>query len=101
MLATPGSIQADEPNPAPTPVDTVVTPVVVTVVPVHQVVTPITGMAEAETTGVEQSPPGDSGSSSPFGGVRGGLIGAGIAVGMALAATVAIRGAKRALTRGR
>lgn len=94
MMSAPTTIQADEPETAPTPVATVVTPVVVTVVPVEQVVTPLTGMAEAETTAVEQGAADEGSSSSVFSGVRGGFIGAGIAIGLVMVATVIVRGAR-------
>ena len=99
-LPAPTTTQANETETAPTPVATVVTPVVVTGVPVEQVVTPLTGMAEAETAAVEQGAADEGSSSSVFTGVRGGFIGAGIAIGLVMVATVIVRGA-RALVKQR
>ncbi len=77
---------------SPTPVATVVTPTVATVEPVEQVVTPITGMAEATTESAQLIGSDDGGSGNLFAGVRGGLIGAGIALGVVVVATVVVRG---------
>ena len=94
MLATPGTIQADQPETAPSPIATVVTPVVATVIPVEDVVTPMTGMAEATTRSAEQTGSGAGRSDNPLAGVRGGFIGAAIALGLVVLATVAVRGAR-------
>lgn len=99
VLTTPGGAQADEPETVPTPAATVVSPVVATVVPVENVVTPITGMAEARIGSAQQAGEAAGGSDNLFTGVRGGLIGAGIAVGAVLVVTAAIRGARAALRR--
>lgn len=96
--AAQGNPGADEP---PMPVPTVVTPVVKGVNPVEKVVTPITGMAEAETSAVEPGAADEGSSSSVFSGLRGGFIGAGIALGLVVVATVVIRGARRAFRRVR
>lgn len=94
VLATPGAIQADQPETAPPPIATVVTPVVATVTPVEDVVTPITGMAEASTGSAQRVGSEAEGSDNPFSGVRGGFIGAAIALGLVVLATVAVRGAR-------
>ena len=100
MLAAPGGVQADQPGTAPTPVATAVTPMVATVIPLQDVVTPITGMAEATTSSAQQMGSETERSGNPFGGVRGGFIGAAIALGVVVLALVAVRGA-RALVKQR
>lgn len=87
------------PDEPPTPVATVVTPVVEGVNPVEEVVTPVTGVAEATTGSAQPDADGGGGSGSLFAGVRGGFIGAGIAVGVVLALTAAVRGARSILRR--
>lgn len=94
MLVAPGGVQADQPGTAPTPVATAVTPVVATVIPLQDVVTPITGMAEATTSSAQQMGSETERSGNPFAGVRGGFIGAAIALGLVLLATVTVRGAR-------
>jgi hypothetical protein len=94
MMVAPDGVQADQTGTAPTPVATAVTPVVATVIPFQEVVTPIAGMAEATTSSAQQMGSETERSGNPFGGVRGGFIGAAIALGLVLLATVTVRGAR-------
>ncbi len=97
----PGAARANPgPSASPTPVATVVTPVVEGVNPVEEVVTPVSGTAEATTVRAQEIGGEGEGSGNLFTGVRGGLIGAGIALGMVVVATVVIRGG-RALVKQR
>jgi hypothetical protein len=86
-----------EPGPqgSPTPASTEITPVHVTAVAEETAVTPITGQAEA-TSGPAQADPEVGDSSGLFTGVRGGLIGAGIALGIVVVVTVLVRGIRAA-----
>jgi hypothetical protein len=99
-LSLGGARAESGPDEPPAPVATAVTPVVATVIPLQDVVTPITGMAEATTSSAEQTGSGAERSNNPFAGVRGGVIGVGIALGLVLLATVTVRGA-RALVKQR
>ncbi|MEE9286007.1 MAG: hypothetical protein V3V35_09820 [Dehalococcoidia bacterium] len=89
------------PDEPPTPVATVVIPVVATVVAGESVVTPVTGVAEATTGSAQPDADGGGGAGSLFSGVRGGFIGAGIALGVVLALTAVVRGARSILRRSR
>jgi hypothetical protein len=86
-----------EPGPqgSPTAAPTEIAPVRVTAVAEETAVTPITSQAEA-TSGPAQADPEVSDSSGLFTGVRGGLIGAGIALGIVVVVTVLVRGIRAA-----
>jgi hypothetical protein len=101
MLAPPGTVQADEPDIAPTPAATGVTPVVSTVVPRSDVVTPERAMAERTVSSATAGEADSSGSSHPFSGVRGGLIGAGIGVGAFVVVAALVAAARAVLRRVR
>jgi len=89
---------ADEP---PTRAATVVTPVVATVIPAEEVVTPLTGMAEVTTGSAQQIGDDPEGSSNPFTGVRGGFIGAGIGFGAFVVVGALVAAARAVLRRVR
>jgi hypothetical protein len=82
-------------TPVPQPTISIVTPVAVTVVSSESIVTPLEGQAQAQTGPLADGPAAES--SSPFTGVRGGLIGAGIALAIVVAATVAVRATRAAV----
>ena len=92
-----GAVLADAQEastPTSGPTTTVVTPMAVTVLPSESTVTPLEGEAEANTAPLNESPAGRQNSSSPFAGVRGGFIGAGIGIGVVVVATAAVRGVR-------
>ncbi len=88
------AVFAQTPTDAPavsTPINDVVPPVVSTILPNVEEVRPESSQAEASTGRVEGDPIEAGGSGSPFTGVRGGFIGAGIGLGaVALIAAVAV-----------
>ena len=97
-----GSLQTPAATPvvtAPTPAATVVTPVVSTVVPRSDAVTPERATAEktVSTSSAEEADGG--GSSRPFSGVRGALIGAGIGFGAFLLVVTLVAAARAAIRR--
>lgn len=91
--------QEGEPQAAPTPVSTRVTPGIVTVVPEQTVVVPVQSAAGAETESADTSLRQEGPGGNLFTGVRGGLIGSGIGFGAVLVLAVAVAAAKRGLRR--
>ena len=88
-------------TPASPPTTTVVTPIAMTVVSSQSTVAPLEGEAEANTAPLGDGLTGSRSSSSPFAGVRGAFIGAGIAIGAVVVATAAVRGARAVAKRRR
>ncbi len=84
----------------PTPVTTAVQPVVAIVVPVETIVTPVQSAAEASTEAAGDAPAQQSGDNL-FTGIRGGLIGAGIGLGVVLVAAIIVNASRRVLRRSR
>ena len=86
---------------APTPAATGVTPVVSTVAPRPDIVTPESATAERTTSTSAAGEPDEGGSSSPFAGVRGGLIGGGIGFGVFLLVVALVVATRAGLRRVR